>query len=139
MKFLARWLDGGAKAALPKAQGGRTFCRDVVGESYYQEALETLAGGFTPDGCDVRVTAEVRPEPDNPSDPDAVRVSIGGRTVGYLSRGDAKRFVGGMAKLGRPGEGVSCEARIVGGWRRSRDDFGFFGVQLNLPWPLKLK
>lgn len=48
-----------------------------------QAVLEQLAGGKTEEACSIRVLAELRPEPDNPYDSNAVAVLIGSRQVGY--------------------------------------------------------
>ena len=76
---------------------------------------------------------ELRPEPSNPYDPNAVRVLIRGRLVAYLCREDAIRFGEEMAAAGRPGEGARCAAKIVGGWRTNQYDEGYFGVRLGIP------
>src|SRR5688572_12827291 len=57
----------------------------VVGESFYQDAFEALAGGRTRDGHELPVTAMLIPEDGNKYDPKAVR-EVEGRHVGYLSR-----------------------------------------------------
>lgn len=54
---------------------------DVVGESFYREALEAVAR----QGADHIAT--LVPEPDNPYDPQAIGVVIMGLKVGHLSRG----------------------------------------------------
>lgn len=83
-----------------------------------------------------RCTAELIEEPDNPHDPEAVRVAIAGATVGYLARPEAKRFRREAAALGLGR--VYCAARVVGGWRTNQHDAGFLGVELDFTWPLKV-
>lgn len=58
----------------------------VVGESHYQHVLLDIAGPYTETGRSVRCFAVLCPEDDNRHDPHAVRVEIGGDTVGYISR-----------------------------------------------------
>jgi hypothetical protein len=69
------------------------FPTHVAGESHYQSALETICGCRQEYG---RATwtddVQLIPENDNPYDPNAVRVAIEGRTVGYLSRADAVSY-----------------------------------------------
>lgn len=105
--------------------GDGEYGLDVVGESHYQGDLERLAGGRTRDGVEVETQAELIPEDDNPHDKKAVRVAIGGRTVGHLSRDDARAF---RESVGRP---ATCAALIVGGWDRGKGDRGHFGVRLD--------
>src|SRR5580658_8764674 len=66
---------------------------DAVGESYYQDALEAVAGGRTPFGTRTRLlTVILAREPDNPYDANAVSVEAGGATLAHLSRDDAPHF-----------------------------------------------
>ncbi len=58
----------------------------VVGESRYQENLWMVAEESRRGGVDCDTVAVLEPEPTNTYDPLAVRVSIDGRTVGYLPR-----------------------------------------------------
>ncbi len=59
----------------------------VVGESACQDALLELTGGRRHyGGVRMQTLARLVPEPDNVADAAAIAVSIGGRTVGYLSR-----------------------------------------------------
>jgi hypothetical protein len=99
---------------------------EIRGESHYQEALSTIAGGKTPDGHLMPVAARVIPEDGNPADPMAVRVEVRGQTVGYLSRYQARQF------RKRSSIAVDCSAKIVGGWDRGRGDTGHFGIELDL-------
>lgn len=103
----------------------------IVGESHYQEALEAICGERDDEGVDRVTSASLVLEDSNPHDPHAVRVDIEGKTVGYLSRGDARRFRERRARTGESG-GVTCKARIRGGWDRGADDRGHYGVSLNL-------
>lgn len=112
---------------LIELQGDGSFEFEIVGESFYQDALERLAGGRTEDGAEVEAVALLVPELTNPHDRNAVAVRILGYTVGYLSRSDALRY--------REACGVMparCAALIVGGWDRGPDDQGHFGVKLDL-------
>lgn len=61
---------------------------EIVGESHYQANIEHFCAG----GSNVELTADLVPENDNRHDKNAVRVDIGGRIVGYLSREDAEIY-----------------------------------------------
>lgn len=110
--------------------GGR---QEVVGESRHQDALERVSGGRTWRGpASPLVTAELRPEPGNPVDPDAVRVDVGGLTVGYLPRGDGTRFRPVLRDLAATGRTATVRARVTGGWDRGPDGLGRFGIELDV-------
>jgi hypothetical protein len=111
----------------------KSFPTSAVGESNYQAALEGLCGGHNRYGYELECEAELVPEPSNPYDPNAVKVLIARRLVGYLSRADAVRFHAEMALAERPGEGARCAAKINGGWRTNQYDEGCFGVRLGIP------
>ncbi|MGV8931631.1 MAG: HIRAN domain-containing protein [Luteimonas sp.] len=66
-----------------------SFNTEVVGEASYKGQLHAVFGSGEGrkhfDAC-------LEPEPTNPYDPNAIRVSINEGTVGYLSRASAKRY-----------------------------------------------
>ncbi len=97
---------------------------NVAGESHYQEALRALAGKG-----DARLATEARliPEQENEHDPNAVRVEIDGRKVGYLPRSLAPAWGPRLAELGARHRVGGCEATIVG------PADGTLGVFLRLP------
>lgn len=103
-------------------QGDGTFDQEVVGESHYQEDLRRLAGGERRQ----QTTARLVCESNNQHDALAVRVEIGGKTIGHLSRNDARQFRV-LLKAGRSeGAIVELPAVIVTG----RD--GVCGVYLSV-------
>lgn len=111
--------------------GGRHV--KVVGDSAYQDALLELTGGQRHyGGVRMGAVAQLVPEPENETDPDAIAVTIDDRKVGYLSRSDrareAKRVARAIELTGR----ATCSATIVGGWERGHGDVGYFGVRLAL-------
>ena len=59
-------------------RGSGAFALPIVGESYYQEALEAICGPRSDEGEDRRVEARLVLENDNPHDSMAVRVDIQG-------------------------------------------------------------
>lgn len=66
--------------------GDGYYSLPVVGESHYQSALIDIAGSHTESGRNIRCFAVLCREDNNPYDPEAVRVEIGGDTVGYIPR-----------------------------------------------------
>jgi HIRAN domain-containing protein len=104
----------------------------VVGVSHYQEALWAAAGvADTGEPVGVETTAELVPEPENPHDPRAVKVLIGGEHVGYLSRRDARRYRRQIRAKREAGDEALVDAFIGGLGRRSENPN--LGVSLKLP------
>jgi hypothetical protein len=112
---------------------GHGWIVQVVGESQYQEVLESLYrmnGGV---GHDIKVIAGLVPEDNNSLDSRAVRVEIDSCRVGYLPRDMALEYRAAL------GEFVGqCSAKIVGGFKREDGTLAFFGVKLNLAWPPRI-
>lgn len=104
------------------------FETEVVGESYYQDALNEIAGGKTIGGHDLIVEARLIFEDDNKHDPMAVQVWIGAEPVGHLSRGQARKFRRDAPPNTRA---FICRAKITGGWRDGRSS-GYYGVELDM-------
>lgn len=111
-----------------RAADGDGFAVEVVGESHYQRELESLVGGREEDSAEEYVTAMLVPENSNPHDSKAVRVEVQGKTVGYLSRQDARQW----RKVTGASSPQQCPAVIVGGWDRGGTDQGHFGIRLDL-------
>ena len=120
-------------AVVGRLPGRGTYEFDIVGESHYQKALETICGGRMEESASHKAEATLYLEDSNPHDNMAVRVDIGNETVGYLSRADARSYRKQLRRLGHEHLICKCDAMIVGGWRRSREDQGSFGVKLDLP------
>lgn len=118
------------KVTLP---GPGTYSLDIVGESHYQKALNSICGGRTECGVDYKVIAIIVPEDDNPHDSKAVRIDVYGETVGHLSKKLARDYRARLKEAGHPGIKASCRAKIIGGWDRGGGDRGSFGVKLDLP------
>lgn len=110
-------------------QGDETL--EVVGESYRQDDLWQLAGGFSHDRIRCEVIAALVPEPENSHDSNAVKVVIDGRLVGYLSREDAALYRPGLLRLMESHAGpIALAGQIVGGGQRE-DRIGMLGVFLD--------
>lgn len=97
----------------------------MAGESHYQDALHAIAG--TCEG-EVRfeTTAALVPEPGNPHDPNAVRVEVDGRLVGYLPRAAAVAYGPVVRAPAERGRTAVCDAMVAGRG-------GMLGVFLKLP------
>jgi hypothetical protein len=117
---------------LPTIQGKDYYEKRVVGTMRYQDVLERICGGKTEESAEEYVTAVLVLEDDNPKDNQAVRVEMGGATVGYLSRRDAREYREWLQRQGRMAPMVKCKAVIVGGWDKGDGDEGHFGVRLDL-------
>lgn len=105
---------------------------EVVGEASHQDILWILSGS-TPNAERVRVpiVAVLAPEPDNPYDPNAIRVHIDTHPVGYLARETAAQYVPGLVALMRKtGTAIGLHGVIVGGGLRD-DGVGRLGVWLD--------
>lgn len=97
----------------------------VVGESHYQGALATLAG--KPEKFEnIKQYAAIIPDDKNPHDNKAVRIEIDDKTVGYLSRDEARSFRRRLSSKKLTGKITSCDCLIRGGGKYS------FSVVLNI-------
>ena len=102
---------------------------EVVGESYYQDALRRIASG----GDQGKVwTAMLIPEHDNPHDDLAVRVEIEGLKVGHLSRDDARSFRRRLGAKKLSNHITACNAMITGGSVRKNGEKLLYGVMLDI-------
>lgn len=118
---------------------GRLYDFDVVGESNYQNNLNTLCGQKESKSKFIEEIACLQREPNNRFDPNAVVVKIKGMVVAYLSRSDAKMFTKALKNNGiEDNSFIFIRAAIVGGWKRG-NSIGNFGVKLDMPEYSKLK
>lgn len=107
--------------------------QEVVGEQSYQSALLRVAGGRTRDGpTKTLVTAQLVREPYNRYDRNAVRVDVGGTTVGYIPAKQAPRYHSVLGQLSACGTPATCRANLTGGWDRGPDDRGSVGIVLDV-------
>ena len=122
----------GAALRIAEIGGDGAFGFEIAGESHYQAALEAIVGERAKSSAHFPCSAILKLEPDNPYDSHAVRVDIGGETVGYIPRHMASEFTQAAATANA--DGAKAEAVIVGGWERGADR-GEFGVRLNITRP----
>ena len=116
--------------SIKRLKGDLSYRYEVVGESFYQDALQHAARGRKYREP-VYVTAVLVPEPNNVHDPHAVRVDVDGRQVGYLPRGQGQGYIAALRQH-KLGDVVECLAQIRGGWQ-SGDDIVWYGIWLDLP------
>lgn len=118
-----------------KLDGEGEYDFEIVGESFYQAALDAICGGKCAEGHEHYCEAEIVMEDDNQHDANAVAVFIEGRKVGHLSRDDAPTYRRLMAAYGSAAQRVTCDARITGGWDRGERGEGDYGVELDIGPP----
>jgi hypothetical protein len=114
-------------AFVPRVEPAGSFNIGIVGESFRRRELESICGKRRPEGYEVDVTALLICERFNAYDPMAVRVEVNKKTVGYLSRRDARRYRRKYGEITRAASG-----HITGGWNRGGGLTGYFGVRLDL-------
>lgn len=102
----------------------------VAGASAYQEAIKKAAGGRARESQAIPCRAELRREPSNEHDPNAVQVLVNGRVVGYLPAETAQAWSPALASFGKQ---FITEAEIRGGWATNQHNQGLFGVRVFLP------
>ncbi|MFJ1708436.1 HIRAN domain-containing protein [Kitasatospora sp. NPDC088346] len=94
------------------------FRQDVAGESHHSDQLEKIAG---PEAAgEKRLMAELRREPRNPHDRDAIRVLLDGQLVGYVPRADAPAYQEELKEVESWGRSAQCPARLW--WRREQQE-----------------
>jgi Protein of unknown function (DUF2510)/HIRAN domain len=114
--------------------------QEVAGESHYVDALAALVDGpVSESGTEVWVPAQLRPEPDNRHDRNAVAVVCRDRVVGYLPKEDAVRYSTPLQQLVAGGFAPTTKARVWVGrrpsWDERRGSTVVASVQVCLPEP----
>lgn len=126
------WLWDTVKAARACFQKSKTVSAqspdselDVAGTYYHQSEIRSLVrenpewNSPIPNGSQQRIfqfktarkTATLVPEPENPNDPNAVRVDINGMTVGYIGREENREVL----RLIKKHPNLQAQAFIFGG------------------------
>lgn len=102
---------------------------EVVGESFHQDELLSLAGGNRRfGGVDLEAVAALVPVEGN-----GIEVRIDDMPIGYLSQIDARRFTDLVEEIIEQYGLATSRASIRGGWDRGGGDIGMFGVTLSMP------
>lgn len=110
--------------------GTGNFDFEVVGESFYQGALMSLASRQAEDG---QVwLARIIPEHNNPHDELAVMVEIEGSLVGYIPSDDARSFRRRLGARKLTNQVTTCDAIIIGGGTRRNGEKLLYGVALDM-------
>ena len=120
------------KEQIVDIEGTGKFRVDIVSESRYQNTLNNITGGKTPEGHNIEINALLFYDDDNPDDNKAVAVTIAGDIVGYLDRDIARQYRKQMKEGGFDGNPGACKALIVGGLDRGNDDEGHYRVSLDI-------
>jgi hypothetical protein len=115
------------------AEGNGSYAfRDVVGESYYRQALKSLVA----EGSDeerqqgeVFRTAILVPEPNNPFDKNAIQVRIAEYLVGYIAKERTKEFHPVLADAKKKGFDYVAVKAVIGFDPRNADPL--VGVRLD--------
>jgi hypothetical protein len=127
-----------AASGMPLAAGGGTCAYRIAGTSYRQETLSDLRAALLRAPRRSRIegrwdafVAELRPEPENPHDPDAVAVDAPGHgTIGWLAHGDGAQYLALLRIARDRGLPLRCPAEL----RKGTD--GAIGVLLDLASPV---
>jgi hypothetical protein len=111
--------------------------QEVVGEASYQDAFEAICGKRKEEGENKAVEALIAPEPDNPYDPNAFKVMVSGKIVGYLPRRFAENLRNIYQRCGMTDTTLLSVGGVIrGGWERDGIK-GHYGIWLELP-PLEV-
>jgi hypothetical protein len=102
---------------------------DVVGESFYQQALLEVTGCEGSGSFGYECSAEMVLDPENPHDKFAVRVEVEGKLVGHLKRGTARNINKRLRELKADGGHAICMAYVGRG-----SDSPNLGVVLHVPY-----
>lgn len=108
------------------------FAFEVVGESNYQNAITSIAGHHGDQPPTAIFKALLIPENNNEYDSSAIRVDIQSKTVGYMSRDDARSFRLRLGANKLQDQATFCNAIIIGGFITRDGDRAFYGVRLDL-------
>lgn len=125
------WLPGRGKKAVLRGSG-RFSVRVRTGERYRQ-AVRSVAGTHVRNGGREVVQARLVLEDSNPDDPEAVRVDVRDRTVGYLESDFARDYRTWLAEAGYPGVHAYCAATIRASPSRGGGEEEVLAVWLDLP------
>jgi hypothetical protein len=104
---------------------------EIVGETYYQSAIKKLAEQNDAPVYEKEYKALLVPDDGNKYDDKAVRVDIEGKTVGHLSREDARSFRRRLGAKRLTGRITFCKAIICGGGVRNGEKCKY-GIYLNI-------
>ena len=113
--------------------GGLKFALEIAATDRYQITLAALGGPRVSRGVNRFEIAQLILEDQNPRNPNAVRIVIRGKQVGYLRPEDALSYRQQLFARGKPHADGQCQAAIRGGWVSSDGRTGDYEVWLDLP------
>lgn len=96
-------------------QGDGDFEQEIVGESFYQGNIESIAGYLYATNYEQTYLAILTLDNNNQYDANAVAVSIDGLQVGNLNKSDAKKFRKKVSQFNQSGAKFQTFAQIRGG------------------------
>lgn len=105
---------------------------EIVGESFHQPALRSIAGDHGVDAANLLKTAILIPDDKNPHDNKAVKVMIDGYHVGHLSRDDARSYRRRLAAKKQGMVAAQCGAMVTGGFVMKDGKRASYGVVLDI-------
>jgi hypothetical protein len=112
----------------------------VVGEASYKGNIESVIDYLPEEGInDDDFAAYLILEDKNIYDPMAVKIEIAEKTVGYLSRSNARLYRQRLAEFGKTGAIGSCYASIRGGRMNDYGETSDFGIRLDIDLSRPLK
>ena len=95
--------------------GTRDFEVGVAGTSHYQQAIGAATKGKKSYGDRVYINVVLQTEPENPHDPNAVKVmTTNQQTIGYLYREKAEQYAPKIQAWQDRGKWVGCQGTVVG-------------------------
>jgi predicted RNA-binding Zn-ribbon protein involved in translation (DUF1610 family) len=105
---------------------------DVVGESFRHGELAGLMAALRdqPEQAEVHVVAELRREPANRHDPNAVMVIVNGVHVGYIERFEAEVWQALLQRMEKAGRRAFAHGILIGGRIQPDGMIGPIGVRL---------
>lgn len=113
---------------------------DVVGESSYQRELAQIAGPAPDEGHEFPVTVWLICQDNNPHDRNAVAVVVQEKTVGYLSREDAKEYRESLREETDSLPSAITAGLIVGGGiKRKTGERMHLGIRIDLAIPVEIE
>lgn len=112
-------------------QGDGTFSLSVVAAARYQQELAAIYQDQAADDEDPIVLALLIPGDTNPYIPYAVRVQIRNRTVGSLSRRNARALRARLVRHAIRCQRLRCRAKVSHAWEYTGGD-GQWHVQLDV-------
>jgi hypothetical protein len=118
-------------AGLPALAATRGFNQNVVGESFYRDALCDLTGGQTQYGVKVHLAAQLTATAWKGAP--AVQVSMGGRRVGSIPANEAGTIHAELSHVS-PGGVATAKGKIEAGF-----EGGDFSVKLSILRPLCIR